>query len=215
MISNEVVQNLHLMTKSKSIQAFCWEPRPFRPPISLLVTQIPISSIRVVIEGIPRGHPNIWNNKNKCVFDKRTIKVCVNCSLWCHGTLAQARQTWQISLYRASLGPFKGPRQRRGSCWEEQRTPTKGHWFALFPCKWIIFPYLPPPLTFDHCLRPTWFPAYWIVGFKNDDFAIILTFREYKVEFFLEFQAFSDLTLFQKSLLYQNSWQKCQRVSIK
>ena len=24
--------------------------------------------------------PNIWNHKNKCVFNKRTVKVCVSCS---------------------------------------------------------------------------------------------------------------------------------------
>ena len=26
------------------------------------------------------GPPNFWNNKNKCVFNKRTIKVCVSWS---------------------------------------------------------------------------------------------------------------------------------------
>ena len=47
-----------------------------------------ILTTRGVVKGGQRGSrlhppplPNIWNNENKCVFYKRTIKVCVDWSL--------------------------------------------------------------------------------------------------------------------------------------
>ena len=47
------------------------------------------------------GPPNFWNNKNKCVFNKRTIKVCVSC--WrCQGTSAPSAAHLTVSLYLCS-----------------------------------------------------------------------------------------------------------------
>ena len=52
---------------------------------------------------------------NKCVFYKRTIKVCVSCCWWCPGTSATSAPHLMVSLYlwcseaahEASWGPLK------------------------------------------------------------------------------------------------------------
>ena len=78
----------------------------------------------------------------KCVFNKRTIKVCVSCSWRCRGTSAPTAAHPTVSLYLCSSEsnargesralervqcvsalkkPLRGPRQRRGSCWKKQK----------------------------------------------------------------------------------------------
>ena len=47
------------------------------PPGAAVVTNIFVFCL--LAKGGP-GIPNFWNNINKCVFNKRTIKVCVSCS---------------------------------------------------------------------------------------------------------------------------------------
>ena len=45
----------------------------------------------------------IWNTENKCVFYKRTIKVCVNCSWQCPGTSAPSATHLTVSLLPCSV----------------------------------------------------------------------------------------------------------------
>ena len=99
---------------------------------------------------------------NKCVFNKRTIKVCVSCCWRCPGTSAPSAPHLTVSLYLCSSGsnvrgelralegrhvsskkPFKGPRRRQGSWWEERKRivfPDEGSLICP-PGKSMIFFY--------------------------------------------------------------------------
>ena len=82
----------------------------------------------------------------KCVFNKRTIKVCVSCC-W---PLRPARHTWLCpcisvvpeATHEASQGPKKGAvaaqkalqgseTRRRGSCWEERKRRVFPWWGVI------------------------------------------------------------------------------------
>ena len=102
----------------------------------------PLTPFWVIKEGA-KGGPgtsNIWNNQNKCVFNKCIFKVCESCTWQCPGTFTPSSAHIIVSLYLYSYGsnvwselralegrrfsskkPFKGPRRRRGSCWTELR----------------------------------------------------------------------------------------------
>jgi len=148
-----------------------WQPcNKFRLPLE-------VSKIRGVAKG-----SNFW----KCVSNKRTIKVCVSCSWQCPGTSASSAAHLTVSLFLCSSGinaqwksralegrcvsskkPFKGQRQRQGSCWEERKRkviPQRGvidfanQWF--FTClAHLIFDCLrPPPLSKMACRWNCWPP---------------------------------------------------------
>ena len=55
-----------------------------------------------VIEGqvreVLRGG-KFWNKEKKCVFNKRTVKVCISFSWWCPGTLAPSAEHLTVSLF--------------------------------------------------------------------------------------------------------------------
>ena len=65
-----------------------------------------------------RGHTQVWSltqfysvgfsqsriDVKKCVFYKRTIKVCVRCCLRCPGTFAPSAAHLTVSLYLCSSG---------------------------------------------------------------------------------------------------------------
>ena len=95
--------------------------------------------------------PSFWNSKKKCVFNKRTIKVCVSCSWRCLRTSTpstplpdsffESPQFWKQHTSRV-----EGPSKVRGSCWEEQKRkvfPQRGVIICL-PGKSIIFNCHPP-----------------------------------------------------------------------
>ena len=90
--------------------------------------------------------PKFWNNKNKCVFSKRTVKVCVSCSWQSPGTFVPSAAHLMVSLFlcrsgrnaQVELRGFEGCRviskcHSKGfetetkRCWEEQ----KRIWFFL------------------------------------------------------------------------------------
>ena len=48
------------------------------------------------------GPSNICNNQHKCVFNKRTIKVCISCFWWCPGTYAPSMAHLTVSLFLCS-----------------------------------------------------------------------------------------------------------------
>ena len=56
------------------------------PTPSTLVTGT-ISALFHFFQGGPRSS-NFWNDENKCILNKRTIKVCVSCSSPCFGASA-------------------------------------------------------------------------------------------------------------------------------
>ena len=54
-----------------------------------------IMQTREVIKGGQGPPPNIWNTKNKCVFNKCTFKVCICCFWqWPDGPPRLAHHTW-------------------------------------------------------------------------------------------------------------------------
>ena len=84
----------------------------------------------------------------KCVFYKRTIKVCVSCCWRCPGTSALSAAHLTVSMCLCSSGsnargegprrapcqlkkPFEGPRWRRGSCWEERKRIVFPRWGVI------------------------------------------------------------------------------------
>ena len=96
---------------------------------------------------------DFWQSRidvKKCVFNKRTIKVCVSCCWWCPGTSAPSAAHLSVSLHlssndEASRGPLKGAvsaqkalqgskaetREFLGGTEENSVSPMRGHWFAL------------------------------------------------------------------------------------
>ena len=61
------------------------------------------------------GPPNFQSNENDCVFNKRTVKVCVSCSWRCPGNSAPSKANLTVSLcisvapeatHEASRGPL-------------------------------------------------------------------------------------------------------------
>ena len=61
----------------------------------------------------PPSPPDFWKNKNDCVFNKHTIKVCVNYSWQCSETSAPNGPHLAVSFYLCSLGS-KGRDELRG-----------------------------------------------------------------------------------------------------
>ena len=111
---------------------------------------------RGVISGGPRGPttlPNIWNNKHKCIFYKRTINVCVNCSWRCPGT-------------RALEGSVTEPRELLRGRERKSVSPVEGSSICRLG-RLMIFTYWapqylidcgPPPLMIsDRVFLPAWF----------------------------------------------------------
>ena len=100
-------------------------------------------------QGGPGGQcpPNFWSNKSKCVFNKRTIKVCVSCSLRCPGTSANSAAHLTVSFFSVVpmqsmvegpwrvpyqlKKPFEGPRSRlhRKLLEEQKRTVFSALWW--------------------------------------------------------------------------------------
>ena len=100
----------------------------------------------------PRGHRpfNFSNNENKCVFSKRTTKVCISYSQWCPRTAASSMPYLWVYLYLWSWGsnvwhevespwrrlcqlkkPFKG--LKRSSCLQDRNDILffRGRFIAL------------------------------------------------------------------------------------
>ena len=82
-------------------------------------------------------------------FSNNAVKVCVSCSWLCPGTSVPSTRHLMVSSFLctsksntrgksrafwADTAPFKSPRQRWGSCWEERKrivVNRRGDWFAL------------------------------------------------------------------------------------
>ena len=77
-------------------------------------------SLQLLNQGADRwgqgGPPDIWNNKKKCFFTKRIIKVCFSCSWECSGTFVPSLPHLRCACFpvvseatlKANPGPLKG-----------------------------------------------------------------------------------------------------------
>ena len=104
----------------------------------------------------------MYTVENKCIYNVRTIKVCINCSWRCPGTSAPTMAHFLSfpflcssgAMHEASWVPlkdkkhFKGLRRKQGSCWEEQKK-------IVFPRQGVINL---PSSQINDFFSPVWLP---------------------------------------------------------
>ena len=102
-----------------------------------------------IFKGVGKGGPGeghyLWQYKNKCIFNKGKIMLCVSCS--CTWPPCLAWNTWQFPLWfrkqytRPVEGPSRVSNRDKGVAGREGRESiflTRGHWFAHQAYRWFF-----------------------------------------------------------------------------